>query len=146
MFQGRYGHDRLNRTLFIAALALSVLSLLFSLLGVPVVSTAASVLSWVLLLAGVLRMFSRNFYARQQELTRYMRIENDVVLWWRRNFKSTDGGFRSRANNVRSFSRERRRFKYLVCPHCAQKLRVPRGKGKLRVTCTKCGYKFEAKS
>lgn len=139
MFQGRYGNDRLNRTLFIAAIAASALSLLFSVLRVIVVPTVFSVLSWALLLAALWRMFSRNFYARQQELSVYMRLENSVVNWWKSNF-------RQRAGNVRSFSRERRKFKYLVCPHCAQKLRVPRGKGKLRVTCTKCGYKFEAKS
>ena len=139
MFQGRYGNDRLNRTLFIAAIAASALSLLFSVLRVIVVPTVFSVLSWALLLAAQWRMFSRNFYARQQELSVYMRLENSVLNWWKSNF-------RQRAGNVRSFSRERRKFKYLVCPHCAQKLRVPRGKGKLRVTCTKCGYKFEAKS
>lgn len=139
MFQGRYGNDRFNRTIFIAALALSVLSLLFTVLRVSVVPTVLSVLSWVLLFAGVARMFSRNFYARQAELAWYMRLESDIKEWWRKNF-------RTQASNVRSFSRERRKFKYFVCPHCAQKLRVPRGKGKLRVTCTKCGYKFEAKS
>jgi hypothetical protein len=139
MFQGRYGNDRLNRTLFIVAIAASVLSLLFTVLGVNVVPTVFSVLSWALLLAALWRMFSRNFYARQQELAGYMRFESSVKQWWKSTFHQNVG-------NVRSFSRERKKFKYLVCPHCAQKLRVPRGKGKLRVTCTKCGYKFEAKS
>ena len=144
MFQGRYGHDKLNRTIFIAALVMSALSLVFSLIKAPTASTATSVLSWILLILGVLRMFSRNFYARQQELNQYMRLENNVVLWWRRTFKT--GGFKKRSGKVRSFSQERRKFKYLVCPQCSQKLRVPRGKGKIRVTCTKCGCKFEAKS
>ena len=139
MFQGRYGNDKLNRTLFIGALLFSVLSLLMNLLKVPAVSTVVSVLSWAFLLVGVVRMFSRNFYARQQELAWYMRVENKVTGWWRRTFKK-------QAGNVRSFTNERRKYKHLACPHCAQKLRVPRGKGKLRVTCTKCGYKFEAKS
>jgi hypothetical protein len=144
MFQGRYGHDKLNRTIFITALVMSVLSLMLSLAKAPVASTVASVLSWILLILGVLRMFSRNFYARQQELNQYIHFENRVVQWWRRTFQT--GGFKKRAGNVRSFSKERRKFKYLVCPQCSQKLRVPRGKGKLRVTCTKCGCKFEAKS
>lgn len=144
MFQGRYGHDRLNRTLLIAGLSLSVLSLVFSILKVNIVATVLSTLSWIVLLASVFRMFSRNFYARRQELETYMRLENRLVQWWRKTFGA--GGFRQKSGNVRSFAQERRRFKYLVCPHCSQKLRVPRGKGKLRVTCTKCGYKFEAKS
>jgi hypothetical protein len=144
MFQGRYGHDKLNRTIFITGLVMSVLSLLFSFLKVPAVSMAASILSWIMLALGVLRMFSRNFYARQQELKQYMLFENKVIKWWRSTFQT--GGFKKRTDNIRSFSQERRKFKYLVCPQCSQKLRVPRGKGKLRVTCTKCRCKFEARS
>ncbi|NCB05936.1 MAG: hypothetical protein EOM69_10520, partial [Clostridia bacterium] len=41
---------------------------------------------------------------------------------------------------------ELKQYKYLICPQCAQKLRVPRGKGRLRVTCTNCGNVFETRS
>jgi len=37
-------------------------------------------------------------------------------------------------------------IKILTCPSCAQKLRVPRRKGSITVTCKKCGKKFEGKS
>ena len=39
-----------------------------------------------------------------------------------------------------------RQYKYLLCPQCTQRLRVPRGKGRIRVTCTNCGNVFETKS
>ena len=42
--------------------------------------------------------------------------------------------------------REYRTYRYLICPQCSQRLRVPRGKGKIRVTCTKCRNQFVAKS
>jgi len=42
--------------------------------------------------------------------------------------------------------REYRNYRFLICPQCAQRLRVPRGKGKIRVTCTKCRNQFIAKS
>ena len=42
--------------------------------------------------------------------------------------------------------REYRTYRYLICPQCSQRLRVPRGKGKIRVTCTKCRNQFIAKS
>ena len=41
---------------------------------------------------------------------------------------------------------EYRTYRYLICPQCSQRLRVPRGKGKIRVTCTKCRNQFIAKS
>lgn len=41
---------------------------------------------------------------------------------------------------------EIKHYKYLICPQCTQRLRVPRGKGRLRVTCTRCGNKFETRS
>lgn len=41
---------------------------------------------------------------------------------------------------------ERKQYRYLTCTQCGQKLRVPRGKGKIRVTCTKCRNQFLAKS
>lgn len=41
---------------------------------------------------------------------------------------------------------EYRTYRYLICPQCAQRLRVPRGKGKIKVTCTKCRNQFVAKS
>lgn len=36
--------------------------------------------------------------------------------------------------------------KYVSCPHCGQKLRIPKNKGKVRVKCAKCGAKFDARS
>ena len=42
--------------------------------------------------------------------------------------------------------REYRTYRDLICPQCSQRLRVPRGKGKIRVTCTKCRNQFVAKS
>ena len=41
---------------------------------------------------------------------------------------------------------ELKQYKYLICPQCAQRLRVPRGKGRIRVTCINCGNVFETRS
>lgn len=136
MFQGRYGMDRLNRTLIFAAVGISIVSLFLSR-----ASTAGLILSGVstvLLLAALLRMFSRNFAARQSELYRYLAIENKVRAFWAR----LRGGYRKQADELK----DRRKYKYLRCTQCAQRLRVPKGKGKLRVTCTRCGNRFETRS
>ena len=47
---------------------------------------------------------------------------------------------------VSMFEGELRAYKHVRCTSCKQKMRVPRGKGKLRVTCPKCRTKFEVKS
>ena len=125
MFRGRYGVDPLNRALLIVGLVFCVASTLSR--SIPILSAVLSGVSVVLLIVMVFRMLSRNFSARQQELYKYM------------NFLDR---FRSCGQNMKN----RRQYKYLNCPQCMQKLRVPRGKGRLRVTCTRCGNKFETKS
>ena len=54
-------------------------------------------------------------------------------------------GLNGKGRNVINLE-ERRKYKHLTCPQCMQKLRVPRGKGTILVTCTKCRYKFRAKT
>ena len=42
--------------------------------------------------------------------------------------------------------RERKTYKYFHCPHCRQRLRAPRGRGKIQVTCQKCHNVFVTKT
>jgi len=135
--QGRYGFDPFSRTLILAALAVSVISWFFGRGAMGVYYALRGVMTALMVFA-LFRAFSRNIYARQQELARYMAIERKVRNFWQSlSFK------RKNYVNVRS---ERKNYKHLQCPQCAQKLRVPRGKGRIRVTCSKCGNRFEAKS
>lgn len=136
-FQGRYGMDMLNRTLILAGLGVSVLSWFFARAPIGVYYALRGV-TVALIGFALFRMMSRNFYARQQELSRYLGLERSVRGWWQTL------GIRRR--NYINLKNERRQYKYLSCPQCSQKLRVPRGKGKLIVTCSKCGNRFEAKS
>lgn len=75
------------------------------------------------------RFFSPNQGKRQVENARFLALFQAVNRWFR--FQRT----------VRS-DKEHRYFK---CPNCAQPLRVPRGKGKIQVTCRACGAQFEEK-
>ncbi|MDD3401515.1 MAG: hypothetical protein PHT58_07835 [Eubacteriales bacterium] len=62
---------------------------------------------------------------------------------------SKDSGGGTPKKNKRTLAQrwnERKSHRYLVCPQCHQKLRVPRGKGKIKVTCTMCKNQFIAKS
>ncbi len=134
--QGRYGVDKLDQALVITALFVYVVSLFFRRTVYPY--AIINVVYILLMGLAVFRAFSRNIYKRQQELAKYLALENRVVMGWRNLRNRTKG-------NVIDI-KAHREYKYLSCPQCMQRLRVPRGKGKLRVTCTKCGCRFDTRS
>ena len=121
---GRYGSDQLSRFLSFLALALIVLNLFLK-------STALWLLGIVALVLVYVRMFSRNYEKRRKENERY--------LQWK--YKLTGG-----VRNWTDRQKQRRDYVFFRCPSCRAMLRVPRGKGKIRVTCRKCGNAFERKT
>lgn len=135
--QGRYGFDQFSRTLFIAALGVSVISWFFGRRAAGVYYALRGV-TLALMGFAAFRTFSRNFAARQQELGRYLTLERKVRSWWQ--------NLSIRRKNYVNVRQDKKNYKYLACPQCMQKLRVPKGKGRIRVTCSKCGNRFEAKS
>jgi len=121
--QGRYGNDMLNNILMGFVFVCFLLSMFVSgiFYGVGV----------VLIFIIYFRMFSRNTYKRTRE--------NEFVMVY--------------YNKVsRFFSRQRNRMKQrkthhiYTCPTCNQKIKIPRGKGKIAVCCPKCGNEFIKKS
>ena len=121
---GRYGTDQLNRALNFATLVLLVLSLFIGRSGF-------GSLIWLLALAGLIwgtfRTFSRNILKRQRE--------NDAYLGLTRKTRERFRGARDRF-------RQRKDYRFFRCPSCRTWLRVPRGKGKLNITCRQCGERF----
>lgn len=101
----------------------------------------------------VLWFLYRNFFAspqrREHENMVYLRAKTTVEEWFRslkRNWRNaTESGSAAFAQWKARWA-ERKQYRYLTCTQCGQKLRVPRGKGKIRVTCTKCRNQFLAKS
>ena len=58
-----------------------------------------------------------------------------------------DYGQAYRLDRNRQIQREdRKHFRFFKCPACRQKIRVPRGKGRIEITCPRCGSKFIKKS
>ncbi len=144
MFQGRYGNDHLNRALAFFAIGVSAITLFL-----PYDSWVRRIIlgiSTVCIVVILVRMFSRDFTARQKENAKWLEFWGRCKNW----FAGVKNGGTYRAKNAGTKKNptfeDYRKYKYLVCPQCAQRLRVPRGKGKLRVTCTRCGNKFEVKS
>ena len=153
MFQRQQRYlDELNRTMLITALVLTIIGMFFFQFGTwP--RYVFSAVSAVLLILLVLRMTSRNQTKRNQENLRVLTAVTAVRDWFRRTFRkgaNAGGSYQApRAKKKKgknpSWS-EMRQYKYLLCPQCTQRLRVPRGKGRIRVTCTNCGNVFETKS
>ena len=114
--QGRYGGDKLNIALIWIAFGAYIISLL---IPVAAVKMALWLVYYGLLIWAVFRMLSRNTYKRYQENRKYLRLLERL---------------------------KDRQHKYFDCPRCRQQVRVPRGKGKISITCPKCGERFVKKT
>ncbi len=141
MFYGRYGNDQLNRALGITSIAFAVVNLF---MGRDSVLHKVFLALWLLCFGLMaLRMFSRKLDARRREndmfLRYYLPVKHKFQAW-------RSGAPRAKKAHTNPTFQERRKYKYFSCTQCAQRLRVPRGKGKLRITCTRCGNQFEIKS
>ena len=120
---GRYGTDQLNLFLVTAYLLLYIVFIFLRM----------ELLYWVsaaLLALTLFRMLSRNMERRRAENARFMRIVSPILSWLR----------------MRRTIRRDKEHVYFKCPSCGQQLRVPRGKGKITVTCRGCGASFQEKS
>ena len=120
---GRYGFDQLNGFLCILSLILVVLGAWLS-----------GFLYWVglaLLLWCYYRMLSRNIQKRYAENMKYLSLQNQAKDWLARQKLRFD---------------QRKVYRYFKCPHCRQSIRVPRGRGRISITCPKCGTSFIKKS
>ena len=121
---GRYGTDQLSRFLSFAALALLVISLFVK---NPIFYLGAlAILVW-----SYFRTFSRNTSKRY--------VENEKFL----NLTSKFTGF---FRNGKVYHEQRKIYRFYTCPQCRQKVRVPKGKGKICITCPKCRTEFVKKS
>ena len=122
-FYGRYGWDALN--LFLMGLALVLYVLDFFVDG-PVLY----VLYTILLLLALFRMLSRNFARRRAENAKFMVVAGPAIRWVK----------------LRRTIRRDKEHRYFKCPNCGQQLRVPRGKGRITITCRNCGVSFDEKT
>lgn len=121
---GRYGADRLGQ--FLIGLSLAVL-----VLGMFVRKPWVDILAMAVLVLCYYRMFSKNISRRYQENQKY----EGFVYLVKERFK----GFRFRA-------KEKKDYHIYRCPKCGQKIRIPRGKGKVSIHCPKCGTDFVKRS
>ena len=113
---GRYGTDKLNTAILCAGVVLCILCLFIRNAWVDLALTTAS---YALMFWAIFRSLSRNTYKRYRENRRFLMLLDQI--------KDRD-------------------HRYFDCPRCRQQVRVPRGKGKIAITCPKCKEKFIKKT
>ena len=121
---GRYGTDGLNQFLSIASLVLLLIAIV----------SRISLFTWlsaVPLLFCCYRTFSRNISKRTEENYKFYTLKDRV-----------DNKFRG----LKEQWANRKVYHYYRCPQCRQKLRVPRGRGRIQISCPRCGTQFIKKS
>ena len=123
LMYGRYGNDQLNTVLVLLSLALYLVFAFTS-------WTFLYAVSFMLMAAALFRCLSRNYDRRRAENGKFLSLVQPVVSWYR----------------LRRTIRRDKDHCYFKCPNCGQHLRVPRGKGKITVTCRGCGASFQEKS
>lgn len=95
----------------------------------------------------IFRIFSKNLYKREQENVRFMQIVYRFRN--RRDIRQQkkDGTYTySESERRRNGSAGSTVYAYYYCPSCRQQVRIPAGKGRVSVTCPRCGEKFDANS
>ncbi len=123
-FSGRYGYDELSRFLWIVAVVCMLLGLIPKLLPMSIISS-------VLLFYTLFRSFSRNISRRQIERNAYLaqiRKIKDRNYWQRQKWLLRDT------------------YRFYRCKQCGKMLRVPKGKGKIKITCPGCKSQFIKKT
>lgn len=122
--RGRNGADQLSFAILILYFIITIIASLFR---IPYLNYVTIILMvWCFF-----RMFSKNRAKRAQENAIFMGKIYPIQNAWRTKRKEW---------------RERKTHKFFSCPNCKQRLRVPKGKGKITITCPKCKTKFDKRT
>lgn len=121
---GRYGNDQLNQFIFIVAIISMVLEIITR-------QSLFYTLTLVLLILVYVRVFSRNINKRYEENMKFLQKKDAILNKFRKQ---------------KYYAAQRRNFHIYTCPQCKQKIRIPKGKGKISITCPKCRTSFIKKS
>ena len=122
--QGRYGTDDFYKFLFWVALIGIVINWFFK-------SQLLSFAVTLILVYAMYRVLSKNHSARYAENQRYLQATAKIHYWF---------------DQQKKLMEERKYHHIYTCPKCRQKIRIPKGKGKIMIRCPKCHHEFQKRS
>ena len=122
--QGRYGADQMGQML-------SAVSMVFLIISLFSRNQAWFLLAVIGIVYNYCRMFSKNISKRYAENQKYLKMT---------------AGIRRKLASWKSQLAQRKIYHIYRCPGCKQKIRVPRGRGKIEIRCPKCNTRFVKKS
>lgn len=128
--QGRYGVDDLSRFTMGAALVLIILTMFVNIVNRSV-GSVLDFLGIVAIVYAYFRIFSRDIQKRYEENQKYLAMTSK---------------FRLHFNKEKNLMKQRKTHHIYNCPGCGQKIRIPKGKGKIEIDCPKCHTKFVKRS
>lgn len=121
---GRYGTDSFSKFLLVICLLCLVINMIFRIPALYLVGLAILVYCYF-------RMFSRNYAKRSAENAFYLKRTEGIRRFFRKQ---------------KSHSQIRKTHHLYKCRKCGQMIRIPKGKGRIEITCPKCKYSFVKKS
>lgn len=122
--QGRYGADQMGQML-------SAVSMVFLIISLFSRNQVWFLLAVIGIVYNYFRMFSKNISKRYAENQKYLTMT---------------AGIRRKLASWKSQLAQRKIYHIYRCPGCKQKIRVPRGRGKIEIRCPKCNTRFVKKS
>lgn len=122
--QGRYGTDEFSKFLVGVGMVLIILNILTRL-------SVFNLLFWVCFFYSYFRMFSKNYPARYAENQKFLGMRNRLKY---------------KVENHKKLREQKKLYHIYSCPYCKQKIRIPKGKGTIIVTCPKCKQEFGKRS
>ena len=142
--QGRYGVDELSRFLTGASLVVLILEMITKWYVLTLVF-------WAIFIVIYYRMLSRDYGKRQQENQKFLNARYKCRAKWYQLFHKNGTSYHT-YGNVSGFEKlkrdmqQRKQYHIYKCPGCRQKIRIPRGKGKIMVRCPQCNIEFMKRS
>ncbi len=127
---GRYGVDELGKQMLISSLFISLLGMILNLFKLKIAPFICSLLSFIIIGIIIFRALSKNINRRVMENHKYLAKTEKL---------------RNRIKFEKTRCADRKNYRYIKCPNCKNYSRVPRGKGKIKITCRVCKKQFDKK-